>query len=121
MHVRHYNWMAFYYLYVVIKISSNNSFREVLYYFGSQSINNSISCSSSSSIVVVVGASVVVTGLEVVVAVAVLLFKRLTDGLPNHSGTNSSITHNPLGLRAKSVLYTGEISADNYKHAVKTF
>lgn len=65
---------------------------------------------------VVVGVLVVVTGIAVVVVVALVLFKHLTDGLPNHSGTNSSITHNPLGLQAKSVLYTGEISTDNYTH-----
>lgn len=64
-------------------------------------------------VVVVLGVLVVVTRIAVVVVVALVLFKHLTDGLANHSGTNSSITHNPLGLRAKSVLYTGEISADN--------
>lgn len=63
-----------------------------------------------------------VTGIAVViVVVALVLFKRLTDGPPNYSGANSSITHNPLGLRAKSVLYTGEISTDNHTQAVETF
>lgn len=70
--------------------------------------------------VVVTGVLLVVTGIAVLVVVLLVLFKHLTDGLSNHSGTNSSITHNPLGLRAKSVLYTGEISADNYTQAVKT-
>lgn len=54
-----------------------------------------------------------------VVVVALVLFKHLTDGLSNHSGTNISIPHNPVGLQAKSALYTGEISSDT--HTVKTF
>lgn len=44
--------------------------------------------------------------------VALVLFKRLTDRLSNHSGTNISIPHNPVGLPAKSALYTGKNSND---------
>lgn len=58
--------------------------------------------------------------LVTVTGVALVLFKHLTDRLPNHSETNSSITHNPLSLGAKSVLHTGEISTDNYTQAVRT-
>ena len=72
-----------------------------------------------STVVVLVDVVVVVV-LVVVTGVALVLFKHLTDRLPNHSEANSSITHNPLSLGAKSVLHTGEISTDNYTQAVRT-
>lgn len=46
------------------------------------------------------------------VVVTLVLFKHLTDRLSNPSGTNISIPHNPVGLQAKSALYTGKNSND---------
>lgn len=59
------------------------------------------------------------------IVVAQVLVNHLTDELPNYRRANSSITHNPMGLQAKSVLYTREISTDNstcvytYAHRVR--
>lgn len=69
----------------------------------------------------VIGVLVVVTGIAMfIVVVALDVFSHVTGRLSGQRGPNSSITHNPLGLQAKSVLYTGEISTDNDTQAVKT-
>lgn len=55
--------------------------------------------------------------VAVVVFVALVLSKCLTDKLPNHSAMISSIKHSPSGLKAKLVsVYTREISTGNYIH-----